>query len=214
MLIGIAPNAWLSWNLDDVSAGNAASARNRAKIIAEAADPPWSKGVCPMRWVNADWGTRVRYNPATSRFWSDTREVVASLKIADQASRDWASNLVWSNLYLISPAGGGNPTGRLKSIQEKGNLCHEILRETVEHWAPRRILFITGHWAMPLVHWLPSVSEIPHLDPKMILFTGRYSEGTCNADVVVAVRPERRWKRDDFVKAVVGAFDNLKNQSP
>lgn len=61
---------------------------------------------------------------------------------------DWASHLVWSDLYKISAH--GNPTGLLESLQREA--CVEILKGDLDQYLPSKVLFLTGwDWAGPFV---------------------------------------------------------------
>ncbi len=103
--------------------------------------PTWNG--CPLGWVTESWGIndkkRKKYNPARSAFWRVIRAVAADLEIDGPK---WSSRLAWSNLYKVSPAHGGNPSGRLCRAQRAA--CIELLWGEIETLAPRRILVLTG----------------------------------------------------------------------
>lgn len=63
-----------------------------------------------MLWVKDGWGATDRYNTKRSAFWRAVRGVVEGLGISDVEHDTWSSHLVWSNLYKLSPADGGNPS--------------------------------------------------------------------------------------------------------
>ena len=63
----------------------------------------------PMAWVHQHWGAEKDYNTKRSTFWRVIQRVTEELGIAGESNGDWPCHLVWSNLYTVSPADGGNP---------------------------------------------------------------------------------------------------------
>ncbi len=108
---------------------------------------------CPMLWVTDWWGADRaggNYNTARSAFWRVIREVIIGLHIQHVNNQNWPSHLVWSNLYKIAPAKGGNPGSKLCNIQLQG--CLELLKMEVTNYLPKRILFLTGiDWARDFI---------------------------------------------------------------
>ena len=104
-----------------------------------------------MSWVSDHWSTKDRpvsekYRTNRSAFWRTTRRVVKELNIADVDTVEWPSHLVWSNLYKVSPATGGNPSDFLCDLQLSG--CSDLLRLELQTYQPKRVLFLTGsNWA-------------------------------------------------------------------
>ena len=100
-----------------------------------------------MRWVTDSWSNaKGEYNTRRSAFWRAIRGVVARLEIADVAQDSWPSHLVWSNLYKVAPAEGGNPGESLCQIQLTG--CRELFNLELTTYTPSRLLLLTGTgWA-------------------------------------------------------------------
>lgn len=95
-------------------------------------------------------GCNKGYNTKRSAFWRCIRGVVQGLGVADVEDAGWSSHLVWSNLYKVSPAGGGNPKGVLRKVQFRG--CAELLNSELRTYRPSRVLFATGFdWAEPFL---------------------------------------------------------------
>ena len=64
---------------------------------------------------------------------------------------------LWSNLYKVSPAEGGNPSERLRRIQLPG--CVAMLQVEIEIYRPRRLLPLIGdHWVKPFLCALGAVT--------------------------------------------------------
>lgn len=97
----------------------------------------------PMDWVNKAWkrNEKNRYNTARSAFWRVIRRFV--IKHTDD-SPDWASKIVWTNLYKISPVASGNPSDKLKD--EQLDQCVQLLKLEIDFYDPDIILFITDNW--------------------------------------------------------------------
>ena len=53
-----------------------------------------------------------------SAFFRVAKKLLSELEIVDEHNEDWASFLVWSNLYKITPFHGGNPGERMAQVQE------------------------------------------------------------------------------------------------
>ena len=110
---------------------------------------------CPMNWVTK------KNVIAISAFWRVIRMAIGGLS-SQTLTKDnwpprlrecWPSHLVWSNLYKLSPWEGGNPGGRLRSIQFAG--CRDLLQLELNLYRPRRLLLLTGEgWAAPFLEAL------------------------------------------------------------
>jgi len=156
------------------------------------------KGKCPMRWVEECWGTGFKYSTKRSAFWRGVRNVVQGLGLADVSKPGWASHLVWSNLYKVSLAGGGNPSQVLKEIQLPG--CAELLDLEFRTYQPSRVLFLTGDdWATP---FMEAAALQEHLGRTYVKRAGTV-RGT---RFVVVVHPQGKpgaaWARE-----VIDAFE-------
>lgn len=98
------------------------------------------KKECLSDWVQECWENRNGYNTKGSAFWRTTKGITSKLNISTQ--EDWASSIVWSNLYKIAPFEGGNPSDSLRERTRKD--CIHILKAEIEILNPKRIVFLTG----------------------------------------------------------------------
>lgn len=150
----------------------------------------------PLDWVRRAWypETRDNYNTRRSAFYRVVRSMVKELGIADVNGSSWLSPIACSNLYKISPANGGNPSGVL--LQSQIPACTEILKQEIELWQPERVLFLTGRkYAGRFLDELDFKSV--HVDDKFIgkeEMIGGYLSGFDRImkapDVVVASHPQ------------------------
>ncbi|MBI1249132.1 hypothetical protein GC197_14975 [bacterium] len=138
---------------------------------------------CPE--CNSD-NTRKLYNTAKSQFWRVIRRVVLNLEFGQNSQTSWANQVAWTNLYKVSPHGGGNPSSALCSLQWKH--CEKILRHEITTWKPRRILFLAGYdWANNFCKAL-GIHGSELKETRFVQFTGIHSE--TNAKVVVGPHPQ------------------------
>jgi hypothetical protein len=159
---------------------------------------------CEMHWIQRNrkaWRAdreKGNYNYKSSSFWSCARNVVKALQPQSGLGEDnWHSALVWSNIYKISPQGGGNPGEKLRSAQIEQ--CAAILKTEIKVLKPRNILFVTGGWGKKI---LESLDIHPDYHAKTVV---QYAGKVDSANVVVAIRPERQ-QRGYWVNEVVSAF--------
>ena len=141
MVVGRAPNGW------EVSAypEEFATCAGREKFTREVQESV--DGPDPMAWVQKQWGATDCYNTQQSAFWRVIRRVTQCLCSTGGNGEDWPSHLVWSNLYKVSPAEGGNPGNVLSNTQLPG--CKELFQLELETYRPQRLLLLTGwdNWA-------------------------------------------------------------------
>ena len=193
MVVGRAPNGWTDTILpEDISSPTSAAAYGELTFNSV------TNGSCPMAWVIQKW----RNDRSRSAFWRVIREMTKELGIADLSENTWSSRLVWSNLYKVAPD-GGNPEGRLRSLQLPG--CIALLRMELDIYRPRRLLLLTGlNWATPFLesfapgvtavsgyHYVEAIGEIGH-DPDL-------------TQVVVAAHPQGK-NEATWVKEVMKGF--------
>lgn len=194
MVIGRAVNGWTEGVTPDQLRAPA-EAERYARLVQESVS---GNGMCPMRWVTERWGAGKDYNTKRSAFWRCIRCVVQGLGLADVKDKGWPSRLVWSNLYKVSPAGGGNPAKVLCEIQLDG--CAELLKLEFRTYRPSRVLFLTGlDWSAPFL-------EAAELQESVgFQYVERVGDAL-GARCVIAVhpqgKPETAWARE-----VVRAFD-------
>jgi len=154
---------------------------------------------CRMRWVTDLWGARDGYNTHRSAFWRVLRRIVLRDPIAGTDDDHWSSQLVWTNLYKVSPAFGWNPGADLQRAQRRSAI--ELLKLEVEEFAPRRVLALTGSWIDPFSNGLGLT-----LNPRPGLVQGVGWQGACAW--VVAKHPMTK-PEDRFVTEVLAAFADL-----
>jgi hypothetical protein len=197
MVVGRAVNGWKTCLHPPQKFADEAFARQYAEGVLSVSRS--EEKDCPMKSMLDEWqGEKKRIPP----FFAATREITKRLGIAnDIKNNDWASQLLWSQLYKLSPA-RGNPTGELAYRQrcETYN-CVDLLKVEIKRCRPKRLLFLTGwkDWAR---------NFIDNLNER----TGGYIEALGNLQsenhqtrVVVACRPEGR-RLQDFAEQVAEAF--------
>lgn len=156
---------------------------------------------CPMGWVTAGWGATEGNNTKRSAFWRTIRCVVQGLGIADIEDARWSSHLVWSNLYKVSPAEGGNPSNALCEIQFPG--CAELLNLELRTYRPCRVLFLTGvDWAAPFLAAaeLQEIARFQYVKQVGLCDAGDRHDARCVIAVHPQGKPEAAWVRE-VVKA-------------
>lgn len=194
MVIGRATNAWTDGILPE-RLSSPVEVAQYAKLVQGSVA---GDGECPMAWVSAAWGATEGYNTKRSAFWRSIRRVLEDLGITSAENEEWASHLVWSNLYKVSPANGGNPNNALCDIQFSG--CTELLQLEFDTYRPSRVLFLTGaDWADPfLSHW--QLQETAQL--QYVKRVGLYGGAHC----VVAVHPQGK-AQEVWTSEVISAFN-------
>lgn len=200
MVVGRAVNGWIKGIRTQDLADSKESERFAGEVLADTN----SRGNCPMGWVTGCWeDTRGEYNTKRSAFWRVIREVVGRLGIANIDDGPWSSHLVWSNLYKVSPAKAGNPSGRLCNAQLEG--CISLLDAEIAEYCPKRLLFLTGiDWAKPfLSRIMPAFEKVSNSYVKAVGSRMIDSGGTMK--VVVAVHPQGKAEAP-WVSEVVEAF--------
>lgn len=202
MVVGRAVNGWFD-EIAPSELGDEARRRQYAEQVHQSVTKK-TDGACPMCWITDYWGAAKGYNTKRSAFWQGIRAVVAGLNIADVNDRvkPWPSHLLWSNLYKVSPADGGNPPAELCRVQFDG--CLKLLRWELEHYKPRRILFLTGRdWADPFLDW------IDRRQPDGCFFVEGAGRVRCTSNhtavCVIAKHPQGK-NRTKWTNEVVSAF--------
>ena len=195
MVVGRAVNGWAG----DISLGEIASAENRQRFAKEVVGSSQG-GNGPMQWVLDGWGSTTGYNTNRSAFWRVIKQVTREVCTGANED-DWASHLVWSNLYKVAPSEGGNPTEQQMEAQFEG--CKKLLQREIEDFAPSRMLFLTGWgWAKWFLEELGVVpAKTAHVEATGRLRTG---EGRSCA-TVVASHPQGK-PQEPWVAEVLAAF--------
>ena len=89
-----------------------------------------------------------------SAFFRVTRSVIE--KLTTTTPEDWAAHLIWTNLYKVSPAGGGNPPSSLATLLFERSAA--LLSTEIVVCRPKRVLFLTGRdWVDPFLEHLGDV---------------------------------------------------------
>jgi hypothetical protein len=195
MVIGRAVNGWADGILP-----HQLSNGNRSTAYAAMVFKSVSGGArCPMTRITECWsnpgGNPYGYNSRRSAFWRVIRAVVGESGIANVEDPSWPSYLVWSNLYKISPADGGNPSNTLCNIQLTD--CISLLELELSTYNPNRLLFLTGlSWAEPFLEQIaPGFTPVENSYVEAIGQTNLGSD--IPAQIVTAVHPqgktECRW---------------------
>lgn len=133
---------------------------------------------CPMSWVAdcwrrkppKDWEGERWYSTSYSAFWRTAKGVLHGLGLRDVNQGDWPSNLVWSNLYKVAPAKGGNPGSRLRGAQQEK--CQELLLHEVDTFRPKRLVFATGS------DWVSGFLEARRFGSRPVSGSERYVRRT------------------------------------
>lgn len=204
MVVGRAVNGWSGefYPEDMISP-------NRREDYAEAAYNHVRGGTkCPMTWVTGCWSIKgKKYNSHKSAFWRVIRQVLIDLRLPGADGDTWPSLIVWSNLYKVSPAEGGNPSPRLRRIQCEG--CRKLLKVELQQHKPKRLLFLTGwDWASKFVNEMGP--DLKRINGKCVHATGQFHiapDVTMRA--VVAAHPQRKARgvtERAFVDEVVNGF--------
>ena len=216
MVVGRATNGWGGSNL------STSKLEDFVDEAIENADPHFGaeNQRCPMSWIIDQWGAERaqnasdKYNTKKSAFWRVIKRMTEALDIAqDDPSKDdsWPSHLVWSNLYKIAPAVGGNPPNRLQYPQREA--CAALLKMELETYRPKRVIFLTGlDWAEELWNKIPGANTFVKHDWFLVEAVGTYNLSAQRElpsqciRIVVAKHPDRK-KRDDWVRCVLDAFN-------
>jgi hypothetical protein len=201
MVVGRAVNGWTEGWLprDLIDAGRVERVGQKTLESVTRSDG------CPMTWVTECWGNNDNYNTRRSAFWRVIRRTIAGLGLADVDTDDWPSVLVWSKLYKIAPAVGGNPSSALCDMQ--GAHCTRLLRAEIEAYRPQRLLFLTGiGWAEPFLEgWtVPYRSSLDYSYVESVL-EWSLAEDQEPGRIVVAAHPQGK-NEDLWVAEVLHAF--------
>ena len=184
MVVGRAPNGWeVSAYLEKFA--TCAGREEFTQQVQKSVDGP-----DPMAWVQKQWGATDCYNTQRSAFWRVIRRVTQCLCSTGGNGEDWPSHLVWSNLYKVSPAAGGNPGNGLRKIQFPG--CKELFQLELETYRPKRLLLLTGwdDWAERFLDQLApdDVAGMAYVERVGTIVLGQEHQ----IRVVVAYHPQGR----------------------
>lgn len=206
------PIAETSWSLGAVNGwGEAiypAQLDEGGRCTAIAAAMADNSESCPMAWVTAQWGVGEGYSTSRSAFWRVIRETVLGLGICTTEAQiaHWPSRVAWSNLYKAAPPNGGNPSGRMLTLQHASAV--RLLRCEIDHLAPRRVLFLTGmDWAESFLRD-GGFAEKAGVSQTLVEATGHLPLPKATAQVVVARHPQGK-NEAVWVREALDAFGDL-----
>jgi hypothetical protein len=197
MVIGRAVNGWT----EGVNPKKLKSEDSRTEYADLVYNTVTSSDECPMGWITGCWGNKDGYNTKKSAFWRVIRSVVSELGISDVEQDTWSSHLVWSNLYKVAPAKGGNPNNTLCNIQFPS--CSSLLEMELKYYNPKRVLFLTGvDWAEP---FLENICSIVQNDTSHVVAVAQLKINSQKTKIVVATHPQGK-PEEEWVSEVVTSF--------
>lgn len=136
-----------------------------------------------LQWVIDSWGINDgKYNTKKSAFWRVAKKLAIGLL---GEKEDVINYVAWTNLYKVSNAEGGNPSGPLMNVQFE--ICKLVLMLEIELLKPKVIIFLTSlGWAQ----WFLDNAEIKKLpiDPdwEFVEFVGKLN----NTLMIVGQHPQ------------------------
>ena len=199
MVVGRAVNGWTDDTILPSQLTEPDKRRRYSKIVKRNS----SKGnfsedakACPMKWVQDYWQNPEGYRTIDSAFWRVIRQVMEGLEIASE-NDPWSTYLVWSNLYKVAPAKGGNPGNGLCHVQLRG--CKSLFDTELNIYRPSRVLLLAGwDWAKDFVK-----SDCrKHNNAGFVEATGRRRR----TRIVVAKHPQGK-REAEWVTDVLAAFN-------
>ncbi len=211
MLVGRAVNGW-----------NKMNAQNKIDFITEINNQFNNNILDKAITLNAKgrlcFNPKSRYTLTRSPFWRTAKKIWEGLvRGANPAEPKWIENIVWSNLYKVSPyktdntSKTANPTKMMCDLQQL--ICRNLLKEEIEFYKPTHILLVTD-W-----NWIADYKENSFLSVFLTheKTEDRYVVGTawyecCNGvkiPVVITCRPEGN-NETAFVNDVLEYFRKLK----
>ena len=111
-----------------------------------------------VKWVETE-----RYDKK-SAFW---RVVKSIAQMSSNDEQGWFKHIVWSNLYKLSPTGGGNPSYKLREIQFE--TCLEILKVELEVFKPKFVVLLNGpDWYADFVCKLAGSDEFGRINLDIV----------------------------------------------
>lgn len=199
MVVGRSLNGWeRKWKPNDLI-----DPISRKKVIDDIyLDSQIKADSCPMSWISDQWGTNKKgiYNTKKSAFFRVIHSLLLNIGVIN-SDKDWASYLVWSNLYKVAPASGGNPSSKLARIQFP--YCSEILRLEINLYQPRYVLFLTGK------EWFDEFSEniqeisITKTQDGLVERVGEFIQSAGGSSRIVVAKHPMGKKENQWVEEVL-----------
>ena len=142
-----------------------------------------------------------------SAFWRTCSLVHQRLYATRFSVEDWYEDIIWTNLYNVAPAIGGNPSIKLCKAQK--TISAQLLQQQIRKYAPTHIVFVTdADWFSDVFppDLLPEVVAIPNAkETDAVVAIGRIG----NSKVVVTRRPEFRFSDEVFATSIIEAFHSI-----
>lgn len=206
MVVGRAVNGWELEELDfQASKANLSDPDLCEKFIDAVIDQSKTDDNCPMKWICEYWANEDKsaYNTKRSAFWRAIHQVEQRLGIYEKdVNNCWASHLVWSNLYKIAPAHGGNPSDALCEMQLEG--CRKLIQAETTIFKPKRLLLLTGWlWAKDF----KDILKIEECNNGQVEAVGEITYNEYTTEVVVASHPQGK-PQEEWVDDVMSVFDH------
>ena len=203
MIVGRCPNGW----------GGFEKGETAIQFLSSAADNiVYNEG---FTWIDKDDhistyvedGETKKYNINRSAFWRVIKGIVYKTKPwlneykkancaltkeliehLDNIHTRWFENIVWTNMYPISPLRSGNTSEKLKRILK--DVCADLLLEQIRFYKPTHIIFITDwdYWFSDFAEKFPNVKKISEDKNDDIVCVGEIDE----IKTIVTRRPEIR----------------------
>jgi hypothetical protein len=154
---------------------------------------------CPLSWITDNWdkNSNGKYRMNKSAFWRVIKNILTELGITDTKTANWTSYIIWTNLYKIAPAMGGNPSNKLMDSQFNGS--SSILENEIKIFRPKRILFLTGYG------WFKDFEPIGFTGTLVSNSLVEWYGNLSSTKVVVAKHPQGKLERN-YVKQVMKYF--------
>lgn len=172
----------------------------------------------PLDWVNARWSKSIfekicedelskqfykgSYFSYRSFFWNVAIKLVSDYHGFERTSWNWSKNLVWSNLYKISPE-DANPNVYERSLQQPTSI--ELVRKEIEELNPKICLVLTNlEWWLPFQVGLNSTKmKIGNLEDNIV------SVEKYNGTTIIVTKRPRFGNSDSFVEEILKAIKIL-----
>lgn len=184
MVFGRSPNGWA--DLAEKDSKSFSSAASRALTSYDGFSWLRNDGQGVDTYFGKDKKER-RYNINKSAFFRTIKRITNELKPISKFQSRWFENIVWSNLYSISPKDSGNAEGALQDVQLK--ISKKIIIEQIRFFKPTHILFITDwdDWFKRFSDVFPEVKKTGDSQINNVVGQGKYND----AKIVVTIRPDR-----------------------
>jgi hypothetical protein len=146
-----------------------------------------------FNWADKKPFKENEYNPKKSSFWRVARKLA---QILNNAEEDASEYIVYSNLYKVAKAGGGNPSERLARAQLLS--CKVLLEAELKFYKPKYVVFLTGKfWAKELFDEIPEITIIEESN-NLVYLIGTYLD----SKLIVVDHPQGK-KEKEIIDAIL-----------